>query len=739
MIHKNKIRYWGLASHTLFCCLLFPVIVFGGNISSNSNASSSSNVSSSSNASSSSNISNSGNIPSSSNISSSGNTSNNGNTSSNTGVSRAIRRSDSLFMEGIRYHLTNQNEKALEAYYLSSNINPNNYATFYEISRLYREQRRMSDAIVYGERAFILAPKNKYIGEFLAEMYEQTYQFEKAADVYLKLINEYPEELKYAYSASDAYISIGNLRKAISIYDGLEKRFEITDDWTLQKLKLYMALGDKKSRENAKYELEKASKAFPKEVKYYEMLAQMAMDNKDYKGAECNYKKIMEIDPSNELVHFSLADYYRKIGNNEKSYQELIKGIENSKIGYEAVMQIVSTYFKTDEILLSKKNKNSVFEYTDKILQAVVKTYPYEQHPIFLSIMLAFQLDKYDLVLERIAEFKKNKTPDLQMNHTVLQIEADLLYDRKQYEKAFQIFDTLLLIYPDDIMIKNNYAYYLSLQKKRLDFAETLAAEVCQKEPNNSTYLDTYGWIFYVKGDYKKAKEIFDIAMKYGGAASETIKEHYSEVLKALKDGRVATHFGTSGDTLALPDDTLAPPDTLTARPTDTLITPSDTFAAPPSDTLTAQPATPIDTTFSANVKCVVSGLMDNDMMLSGKVRVSTSNGGWISLNMSIMEVLRIRFYNDSIFIVNKLENNCIIEGGVPTDILSKVFTGQCDTSVSLFSMSGFSLRIEECTQTSVTVSASFGSSPIILKIQYQNIEKNKPIDMPFRLPAGCR
>ncbi|MDR0620085.1 MAG: hypothetical protein LBG17_09325 [Bacteroidales bacterium] len=605
-----------------------------------------------------------------------------------------IRRSDSLFMEGIRYHFTNQSEKAFESYYLSSNINPGNYAAYYEISRLYKEQGRMSDAIVYGERAFMLAPKNKYIGEFLASIYTQTYQFEKAADVYLKLVNEYPENLEYAYQAADSYINIGNLRKAISIYDNLEKRYEITDDWVREKVKLYMALGDKKSLESAKYELEKAAKAFPNEVKYYEMLAEMAMNSRDYKEAEKYYKKIIEIDSCNELVHFSLADYYRKIGDNVKSYQELIKGVENPKVGYETVMQVISTYFKTNDAAL-RKNRQVVAEQTDKVLQAVVKAYPDKQQPVFFSIMLAFQLEKYDLVLERIAEFKKNKNPDMQMNHTILQIEADILFDIKEYGKSFAIFDTLLLLYPNDITIKNNYAYYLSLQKVRLDLAETLAAEVCEKEPDNATYLDTYGWIFYVKGDYERAKEIFEKAMKYGGAANETIKKHYSEVLKALKEGRIAV----------LPDTT----------------------------------AVSADTTFSANIKCVVSGLMDDDVTLSGKIKISTTNGGWISLGMGIIEALRIRFYSDSIFIINKLENSCIIESGVPTNILSIIFMGQCDMPDYSLKVSGFSLSVEECTPTSFTLSASFGSNPVTLKLQYQNIEKNKFVDMPFRLPAGCK
>ncbi len=100
---------------------------------------------------------------------------------------------------------------------------------------------------------------------------------------------------------------------------------------------------------------------------------------------------------------------------------------------------------------------------------------------------------------------------------------------------------------------------------------------------------------------------------------------------------------------------------------------------------------------------------------------------------------MRIRFYNDSIFIINKLENSCIIEGGVPTEILSKIFMADCSTKNFSFAISGFSLRVEDCGDSFMTVSASFGSSPIMLRMQYSNIEKNKLLDMPFRLPADCK
>jgi tetratricopeptide (TPR) repeat protein len=57
-----------------------------------------------------------------------------------------------------------------------------------------------------------------------------------------------------------------------------------------------------------------------------------------------------------------------------------------------------------------------------------------------------------------------------------------------------------------------------------------------QAEPENSSYLDTYGWILYLRGQLDEAKLQFKKAMLYGGKDSSVILDHYAEVLYALKE-----------------------------------------------------------------------------------------------------------------------------------------------------------------------------------------------------------
>ena len=79
-----------------------------------------------------------------------------------------------------------------------------------------------------------------------------------------------------------------------------------------------------------------------------------------------------------------------------------------------------------------------------------------------------------------------------------------------------------------------------------------------EAEPDNATYLDTFGWILYLQGKALEAKPFFKHAMLYGGKDSATVLDHYAEVLYKLGDydtARVYWNLARSKNTDgAIPD-----------------------------------------------------------------------------------------------------------------------------------------------------------------------------------------
>ena len=85
-------------------------------------------------------------------------------------------------------------------------------------------------------------------------------------------------------------------------------------------------------------------------------------------------------------------------------------------------------------------------------------------------------------------------------------------------------------------MVLNNYAYFLSLDKKDLKKAERMSAQTVKMDPNNSTYLDTYAWIFFVQGNYTLARIYIESALKNDTTDSSELLDHYGDILYMLGD-----------------------------------------------------------------------------------------------------------------------------------------------------------------------------------------------------------
>ena len=89
-----------------------------------------------------------------------------------------------------------------------------------------------------------------------------------------------------------------------------------------------------------------------------------------------------------------------------------------------------------------------------------------------------------------------------------------MIYDSMdEFEISDSLYERALLVDSANVLIANNYAYSLSERGVNLDRALELAELAVEKEPENSSYLDTIGWVLYKLGDYSKAEEYIQKAI----------------------------------------------------------------------------------------------------------------------------------------------------------------------------------------------------------------------------------
>ena len=122
-------------------------------------------------------------------------------------------------------------------------------------------------------------------------------------------------------------------------------------------------------------------------------------------------------------------------------------------------------------------------------------------------------------------------------------IMGDAYHKKKMMKETYEAYESALEYNANNIMALNNYAYYLSLERRDLDKAEEMSYKTVKAEPNNATYLDTYAWILFEKANYEQAKIYIDQALQNDDGLSGEVLEHCGDIYFHTGDTEKALEF----------------------------------------------------------------------------------------------------------------------------------------------------------------------------------------------------
>jgi tetratricopeptide (TPR) repeat protein len=134
--------------------------------------------------------------------------------------------------------------------------------------------------------------------------------------------------------------------------------------------------------------------------------------------------------------------------------------------------------------------------------------------------------------LQKAIELNSGKNP--QLDQVAFGSVGNSLYNLGEKDSAFVFFEKALALNPGDDQVLNNYAYFLSLEKRDLEKARIMAEKVVKKHPKNATYLDTYAWVLFQMGSYDEASKYMELAIKNESEPSGVMLEHYGDILYHL-------------------------------------------------------------------------------------------------------------------------------------------------------------------------------------------------------------
>ncbi len=497
---------------------------------------------------------------------------------------------DYSFMEGVRCKVTGDFQGAMGWYDNCLKIDPESPVVKYEIAGLLLGTEDYNGALQLAREAVAGNPANLWYKLLLANVLQKKSMIEEACNVYADIIGKYPDKEEFYLMEASLYASVEKWQKAIEVYDRYEKQYGVTEPASIEKIKLYSKLDDVKGASN---ELLKLINEYPERNEYLSLLAELYFNyNQDKKGLQI-LNKLLKEDPQNGYVHLYLADYYRdkkqsaEVAKHMKSallsdqlensfkvqyILKLILGRDSTKVTepeLDSYMDILMSKYSED---LSVRALHSDFLRKDGKLQEARQELEYilerekNNYMIWEELLLTCnQLEDtncmYVQSVEAIKYFPEQPLPyalagvslmmrkdfasavdflkkgilltddRIQLKSQFYSYLGDCYYSLDSTEQAFRMFDKVLEINPQDVLVLNNYAYYLSLLDQDLGKAEDMSSKAVMLEPDNGTYLDTHAWVLFKRKVYSEALYYMKQAMEKTTEPSGVLYEHYGDIL----------------------------------------------------------------------------------------------------------------------------------------------------------------------------------------------------------------
>lgn len=120
-----------------------------------------------------------------------------------------------------------------------------------------------------------------------------------------------------------------------------------------------------------------------------------------------------------------------------------------------------------------------------------------------------------------------------------------LIYDNeKMFEECDVSYSKALELDSTNAFVLNNYAYSLAERDLKLEEALKMSEAAVEADSENSSYLDTFGWIHYKLGNYESAKEYIEKAVIVD-AENAIQLDHLGDVYFKLGDLENAKKYWT--------------------------------------------------------------------------------------------------------------------------------------------------------------------------------------------------
>lgn len=381
--------------------------------------------------------------------------------------------------------------KALEIYNHILDFTGPDWAVLVKIADLNERLGDIPATIKTLEDLLALNPSSLELHKLLVESLIKNKQFDEAIKTTDEVIVLFPEDLNLIEFKANALVQKGDWKEGAAEYKKL-----VSDE----------------------------SLPFNSKVRIAGAFIKHALDDSTLIPIAYDVIKTVDRDSSDWQIKAMIAEIYGMEGKDSLAVEQLKTAINlaewNSDIWVKlgvllfesgrfadaaeemsaAVKKFPNDYF-VNFILGFSKSQLNLHEEAQPYLQKAVVLNPNDPNVLSVYAFTLNQLKREDEALSYI-----NKALRFDPNNSQLLGMAGMIYDNKEmWVECDSSYERALRLDPESALLLNNYAYSLSERGIQLERALEMVQKSIEQDPENSSYLDTIGWVYYKLGEYDKA------------------------------------------------------------------------------------------------------------------------------------------------------------------------------------------------------------------------------------------
>ena len=447
------------------------------------------------------------------------------------------------------FNSAKQNDSAAGIYEKIIDMDSSNYSAYYKLARIYENTKPLKAIDLYNKLTVLVGPdwsilmrvgelyeklgdndsaansvvklltidpSNIALQKLLIEIYERGKKYDKALEIVNELLETSPEDLEAHERKAQLYILQNKWEDASREYDMLLKKPEVPFEG---KLRIGISYFAKSLSDSSLYPI--VQKFFIKldqdttavQIKIY--LGALKLLLKDDQGAEKVLAAALEIKNYNSQNWLQAGG----ILFDNKKYRETAK-----------LMKFAVSFFPEDF------SANLIVGLSLAQIENPTEAKPYLQKAIEISPNDANALSAYGYTLNQLKDYDNavnylNKALTLKPGDVNLLGTLGLIFNaQEKWAECDSVYEKALKLDSTNALVNNNYAYALSERGLKLERAMKMVNIALKADSNNSSYLDTKGWIYFKLKQYEKAKDFIQQAISAGGESATTL-EHLGDAI----------------------------------------------------------------------------------------------------------------------------------------------------------------------------------------------------------------